>query len=142
MHSVYYKRITLWLLLLFKTGLIFSQITKVPKPKIPDEIFSFSAPEEKGFSSKGLCDIFNYVKENKINIHSLLIVRNKKIVPDAYFYPFRSDLRHDIASCTKSITSILIGIAIDKGYIKSEDQLVSTFFPEIKRTGTGYAIKD
>ena len=135
MSSFHYKRITLLLLVLFKTGLIFSQITKVPKPKIPDGTLTFCAPEDEGFSSKGLSDIFTYVKETKANIHSLLVIRNKKIVLDAYFYPFRSDLRHDIASCTKSITSILIGIAIDKGYIKSEDQLVSVFFPEIKLTG-------
>ncbi|SKC99266.1 CubicO group peptidase, beta-lactamase class C family [Chitinophaga ginsengisegetis] len=136
MHNSHYKSITL--LLLFKTGLVFSQITKVPKPKIPDGTFSFSTPEDEAFSSKGLSDIFTYVRENKVNIHSLLIVRNKKIVFDACFYPFRSDLRHDIASCTKSITSILIGIAIDKGYIKNEDQLVSSFFPEIKPTGKDF----
>lgn len=145
MYSLYCKKMILSLLLLFKTVLIFSQITKAPKPKIPDEVLSFAAPEDEGFSSKGLSDIFTYVKENKINIHSLLIVRNKKIILDAYFYPFRSDLRHDIASCTKSITSILIGISIDKGYIKNEDQLVSSFFPEIKLTGKGFetlSIKD
>ena len=145
MHSFHYKRLTLLLLVLFKTALIFSQITKDPEPKIPDETFSFSAPEDEGFSSKGLSDIFTYVKEKRANIHSLLIIRDKKIVLDAYFYPFRPDLRHDLASCTKSITSLLIGIAIDKGYIKNEDQLVSSFFPEIKLTGKGFetlSIKD
>lgn len=145
MRSFHYKRINLLLLLLFKTALIFSQTTKVSTAKIPDETFPVSAPEDEGFSSKGLCDIFTYVKEKKVNIHSLLVIRNKKIIFDACFYPFRPDLRHDIASCTKSITSILIGIAIDKGYIKSEDQLVSSFFPEIKLTGKGFetlSIKD
>src|SRR5579871_56466 len=130
MRGSHYKKITLWLLLLFKTGLIFSQI---------------SAPEDEGFSSKGLSEIFSYVKERKMNIHSLLIVRNKQIILDAYFYPFRPDLRHDLASCTKSVTSLLIGIAIDKGYIKSEDQLVSSFFPEINLKGKGFetlSIKD
>ncbi|WP_235021689.1 serine hydrolase domain-containing protein [Chitinophaga eiseniae] len=121
---------------------MFSQVTK---PVFPGETFSFSVPEEEGFSSKGLSEIFTYVKENDVNIHSLLIVRNKKIVFDACFYPFRSGLRHDIASCTKSVTSLLIGIAIDKGYIKSEDQLVLSFFPEIKPTAKGFetlSIKD
>jgi CubicO group peptidase (beta-lactamase class C family) len=146
MHSFHYKRITFLLLALFNTGLVFSQITKAPGPRIPEEAFPFSTPEDEGFSSKGLCDIFTYVKEKKVkNIHSLLVIRNKKIVLDAYFYPFRPDLRHDIASCTKSITSILIGIAIDKGYIESEDQLVSSFFPEIELTARGFetlSIKD
>lgn len=122
------------LLLLLKTALIFSQTIKAPAT----EAFSFSTPENEGFSSKGLSDIFTYVKENNINIHSLLIIRDKKLLFDAYFYPFRPGLRHDIASCTKSVTSLLIGIAIDKGYIKNEDQLVSSFFPEIKPTGKGF----
>jgi CubicO group peptidase (beta-lactamase class C family) len=134
MHSFHCKRITLLLLLLFKTALIFSQTTKPPKSKTRNETFSFSVPEDEGFSSKGLSDILTYVKENKVNIHSLLIVRNKKIIFDACFYPFRPGLPHDLASCTKSVTSLLIGIAIDKGYIKSEDQLVASFFPEIKLT--------
>jgi CubicO group peptidase (beta-lactamase class C family) len=125
--------------------LIFSQMAKVPNPTIPDAAFSTFTPEDEGISSNGLSNIFTYVKEKKANIHSLLIIRNKKIILDAYFYPFRSDLRHDLASCTKSIVSILVGIAIDKGYIKSEDQLVSSFFPEIKLTAKGYetlSIKD
>lgn len=145
MHRLNSKKITWLLLLLLKIGLGFAQITKAPVPVIPEEAFSFATPEEEGFSSKGLSEIFTYVKKKKPNIHSLLVIRNKKIVLDAYFYPFRSDLRHDIASCTKSVTSLLIGIAIDKGYLKSEDQLVSSFFPEINLTGKGFetlSIKD
>ncbi|WP_343746322.1 serine hydrolase [Chitinophaga sp.] len=140
MYSFHFKRIILLLLLLVKTVLVFSQTTRHP-----DEVFAPATPEDEGFSSKGLSDIFTYVKENNINTHSLLIVRNKKIIFDASFYPFRPGLRHDIASCTKSVTSLLIGIAIDKGYIKNEDQLVASFFPEIKPTGKGFetlSIKD
>src|ERR1700744_5627844 len=72
MPRTYYKRTALLLVLLLKTALIFSQ-----------------TPEDEGFSSKGLSEIFTYVKEKKANIHSLLIMRNKKVVLDAYFYPFR-----------------------------------------------------
>jgi len=143
MQRLNYKKITFLLLLLFKTALGISQIA--PAPVIREEAFSAATPEEEGFSSKGLSEIFTYVKEKKPNIHSLLIIRNKKIVLDAYFYPFRAGLRHDIASCTKSVTSLLIGIAIDKGYLKSEDQLVSSFFPELKLRGKEFeslSIKD
>src|SRR5215469_10969147 len=103
MHRLSYNSITLLLLLLFKTGLGFAQLAKAPAPVIPEEAFSLATPEEEGFSSKGLSEIFTYVKEKKPNIHSLLVIRDKKIVLDAYFYPFRADLRHDIASCTKSV---------------------------------------
>lgn len=145
MQKLNCKKVTLLLLLVFKSALIFSQKTNAPAPVVPEQAFSLSTPEEEGFSSKGLTEIFSFVKEKKPNIHSLLVIRNKKIVLDAYFYPFRSGLRHDIASCTKSVTSLLIGIAIDKGYLKNEDQLVSSFFPEINLSGKDFetlSIKD
>lgn len=58
------------------------------------------------------------------------IVRNGYLVTDAYFFPFEKGLKHIIHSSTKSITSALVGVAIDKGYIKSIDQPVIGFFPE------------
>jgi len=129
------KGIILLLLFVFITESGFPQVSKGSKK---EHTFSFAQPESERFSSKGLSNIFIYVKENKVNIHSILIVRRRRIIFDTYFYPFRPNLRHDIASCTKSVTSMLIGIAIDKGYIKDENQLVSVFFPEIKPTGKGF----
>lgn len=70
------------------------------------------------------------LKQDNINIHSLLVIRNNQIVLDACFYPFQRKYVHDLASVTKSITSLLIGIAIDKGYIKNENQSVLYYFPE------------
>jgi len=39
-----------------------------------------------------------------------------------------------MASVTKSFTSLLIGIAIDKGFIKDENEPVLKIFPEIRST--------
>ena len=39
---------------------------------------------------------------------------------------------------SKSIVSILIGIAIDEGYIESVDQKIIDFIPEFKREGENY----
>ncbi|MES2944913.1 MAG: serine hydrolase domain-containing protein, partial [Pseudomonadota bacterium] len=38
---------------------------------------------------------------------------------------------HDIRSATKSVTGLLLGIAIDRGLISSADQPVDSFFPEL-----------
>jgi len=134
MYGFNYKYLALLLLLIFQTAFVFPQIINNAK----DKTFSGSAPETEQFSSEDLSKIFAYEKDNKVNIHSLLIIRHKRVIFKAYFYPFRPNVRHDIASCTKSITAILIGIAIDKGFIKDEDQLVSGFFPEIKPAPKGF----
>jgi CubicO group peptidase (beta-lactamase class C family) len=63
-------------------------------------------------------------------LHQLTVVRNGEIVLDAAFYPFSRGLPHNVASIGKMITSTLIGIAIDEGYIASVDELVLGFFPD------------
>jgi hypothetical protein len=61
-----------------------------------------------------------FIVEEEFFVHSLLVVRNGYVVADAYFCRFTPDTQHDLASCTKSFSSSLIGIAIDKGYIGVE----------------------
>lgn len=106
----------------------------VSTPRAPDywptEGWRTSTPEEQGMDSEFLAQAISFVRERNLNIHSLLVIRNGYIVADAYFYPFARGSKHDIASVTKSFTSTLIGIATDKGYIKSVNQPVPEFFPE------------
>jgi CubicO group peptidase (beta-lactamase class C family) len=128
-----YRKIAFLVLLLIPFALAYSQTKKrkASKSTAVNTALPQSTPEDGGFSSKALGKIFTYVKENKVNIHSLMIIHDNKTVLDAYFYPFPSNFQHDIAACTKAVTSILIGVAIDKGFIKNEDELVASFFPEL-----------
>ena len=91
-----------------------------------------STPEAQGIDSEVLAQAFDYVRQNHIPIHSLLIVRNGYVVLDAYFYPFQEGQVHDGASVTKSITSTLIGIAIGEHKLSSVRQPVVSLFPERK----------
>ncbi len=64
------------------------------------------------------------------NINGIVVIRKGYIAYEGYSNGFGPDDTFHVASVTKSITSALIGIAIDKGYIKSVDEKVLTFFPE------------
>ena len=88
-----------------------------------------STPEEQGMQSQVLANMIEEIKMKGYNIDSISIIRNGYMVLDAYFYPFPKGQRHNIHSCTKSIMSILIGIAIDRGYIKSVDQPIAELLP-------------
>ncbi len=94
--------------------------------------FHAGTPAEEHISAEALAKIFPYVEGREVNLHSLLLISNNKIVLDTYFYPYSKGLKHDMASCTKSVTGLLIGIAIDHGFIRDEHQLVRSYFPEIK----------
>jgi CubicO group peptidase (beta-lactamase class C family) len=71
--------------------------------------------------------MFEYIEEGRQS-HSLLIVRNGYLVTEAYFEPYDQATYHQMASMTKSVTGILVGIAIDRGHIKSADEPVTSFF--------------
>lgn len=64
------------------------------------------------------------------NIAGMVVMKDGETVYEKYFNGCSAESRIHVFSVTKSIFSILIGIAIDKGYIKSVTQKVSDFFPE------------
>lgn len=66
------------------------------------------------------------------NVHSVLIIKDNKLVFEEYFYEYGRDSLHELRSATKSLVSALTGIAIQKGIIKSVEEKVLPFFPEYK----------
>ena len=69
-------------------------------------------------------------KGNEKNICQIYAVRNGKPVYEDCWNDFRTTDALNVMSVTKSVISILTGIAIDKGMIESVDQKVLDFFPE------------
>ncbi len=80
------------------------------------------------------------------NIHGILIVKDGKLVFEQYFkgytfnyeaeeckgtlVKFNRDIIHNLASVTKSVTSILFGIAYNKGFINDVNDNLFKYFPE------------
>ena len=103
------------------------QVANNPKKPRESPLFTwqFSTPEEQGMDSVKLLEMLEYyekqnAKDEKVLIDVITIVRNGYIVADIYLNPlFPKNTLHVINSCTKSIVSALIGIAIDRGYIES-----------------------
>jgi CubicO group peptidase (beta-lactamase class C family) len=98
--------------------------------KQPDNQLLSASPESVGMQSEALAEMLLFAKNEGIRVNSIVIARQGKTVLDAHFYPNKKGYHHDVASVTKSITSIIVGLTIDKGFIKSEDEKVATFFPE------------
>ncbi len=79
--------------------------------------------------SQTLAEMMDYIKKYSFNIDSIFVVRNGFNVFEAYFWPFSKGQKHNIYSCTKSIMSALVGIAIDKAYIQDVNQSILELFP-------------
>lgn len=70
------------------------------------------------------------IKEEYKNINGVLVVQKGDFIFEQYYNGHGPDDASHIASVTKTIISALIGLCVDKGYIKSVDQRVIEFFPE------------
>ena len=132
MIDLYLKRLlALWLVALLGAGC--AESTPEPLPLYwPTEGWRTSTPEQQGMDSPSLASMFDSIQEQHANIHSLLIVRHGYLVTEAYFYPFRPDLKHNLHSCNKSITSALVGIAIQEGLIEGVNQPILALLPQPK----------
>lgn len=60
-------------------------------------------------------------------LHSMLLIRNNRLVLETYFNGHQTNQTHDLRSTSKSIRSILLGIAIDKGFIDDINDPISKY---------------
>jgi CubicO group peptidase (beta-lactamase class C family) len=95
----------------------------------PTQGWRVSTPQEQGMDAARLDDALQ-AAERKLNLHGLLVIRHGYIVQEKYFAGYTVGAVHDLFSCTKSFTSALMGIAIDKGYVAGISRPVLDFFPE------------
>jgi CubicO group peptidase (beta-lactamase class C family) len=91
-------------------------------------------------STQRLQEMMDYIEENNLFIHGIVVVRNGYIVWEEYPDPvYDAETPHLLFSVTKSFTSCLVGIAIDEGYIEGVDETMVSFFNgrEIENTEGG-----
>jgi CubicO group peptidase (beta-lactamase class C family) len=104
-----------------------SSLKRAPRPT---REWLTADPASAGMDPEKLAVLDQIIPAEYENINGIVILRNGQIVFERYYHDHCPDDTHHVTSVTKSVTSALIGIAIDAGYIKSADQKVLDFFPE------------
>jgi len=96
----------------------------------PGKTWPTAPPEEQGFNSDLLAQVIEQINQQELPVDSLQVARNGVLILDAYFYPYLGEQPHDVASVTKSVTSTLVGIAVDRGLLSLDQSMVASF-PEL-----------
>ena len=76
--------------------------------------------------------------DSKSKTQGVLIIQNDSIVYEKYWGDISSDRLATVFSVSKSITSLMCGIAVDNGYIHSIDDAVTDYLPELKKKWTAH----
>jgi CubicO group peptidase (beta-lactamase class C family) len=117
-------------------------------PTRNDGLVVASTDDGKLIDRDALCAMADRLVASAANIHAVLVVRGGKLVferyfsgsdevPSRFFGPrveniaFDADTLHNLKSVSKSVASLAVGIAIDRGLIRSVDEPVFSFFPEL-----------
>jgi CubicO group peptidase (beta-lactamase class C family) len=90
-----------------------------------------STLEDVGMDTVQICNLINKILTKEIpNIHSLLIFKDNKLVLEEYFYNYSEIKPHRVHSVTKSFTSALTGIAVDRKFIPDINEYVWKYFTD------------
>lgn len=86
---------------------------------------------DKKTSLLQLSEMENLISKDSLpNTHSVLISKNGTIIYENYFDGYTANLPHDMRSASKSISSAIVGIALDKSLFKNVEQSIFDFLPE------------
>ena len=134
-HNKVISCLSLLLIIVFVTTACTLQPPRVKSSGLPQREYTYQIPEkitdgwetssleEEGVNSENIVELIeDILNEIYINVHSVLLVKNGKLILEEYFYGYDRHTIHGIMSSAKSVTSILIGIAVDNGIIDNVDK--------------------
>jgi CubicO group peptidase (beta-lactamase class C family) len=127
--------------------MILTACLKEPDLKLPFKTFipanlndgwELSTPSQEGIDEAELQKTYRYFHESKAlwQVRSLLVFRNNKLVAESYTKNSAEIDRElvPIWSCTKQVTGLLTGIAIEQGFIEDINDPILKYLPaEIAR---------
>ena len=86
-------------------------------------------PETVGLSKERITEFVGRLHEAEIPLHSLIVIKDDRLVFEAYQKPYGPDELHRMFSVTKSMVSLAIGLLADEGKLSLDDHIVD-YFPE------------
>ncbi|MFC2135411.1 serine hydrolase domain-containing protein [Bacteroidota bacterium] len=95
-----------------------------------EEEIRYPEAVEQNIDPQGLTDAYDILTASP-DTRCLLVERNGVLVQEEYLNGYTAERFYDLRSVTKSIISILIGIAIDQGSINSVDETIEDYLGDI-----------
>ena len=106
------------------------ELEAVDYTPLPGDDWAVSTPEEQGLDPVFVAEL--YIKAAELErLYGLLMVKNGHLIAEKYFHEGSVAQKARVQSVTKSYTSALVGIALDRSCLSSVEQRMLDFFPEV-----------
>ena len=117
-------------------------------PVSRDEGWVVPSADQHAIDQAALCRMADRLEGSGANIHAVLVARGGSLLFERYFkgadeipgrfygsrvedVSFDAETLHNMKSVSKSVASLAVGIAIDRGLIRGVDEPIFSFFPEL-----------
>lgn len=92
-----------------------------------EHLFPEASPESVGLSSARLNELYDFLADPGMGLHSFLILRHGKLVSQAYWNPYSREKPHTLFSASKTFTGLAVGFAVQDGKLSLDDRIVDWF---------------
>lgn len=107
------------------------ELAAVDYAPIDDGEWPVSTPAEQGMDPELVAALY-WAAEDVETIESLLVLKDGLLIAERYYGQGAVDREARVQSVTKSVTSALVGMAIEEGCLPSVDQPILAHFPELE----------
>lgn len=83
-----------------------------------------NTPEEAGLSSRAMLDFLDAAEAAKIELHSVMVVKDGKLAANMHFAPHTQKTPHICFSMSKPFTSMAAGFAVAEGLLSLDDRVI------------------
>ena len=94
-----------------------------------DKSLPRATPESQGVSTESIINFIRTADQDVNSMHSFMLLRNGKVVAEAWWEPESASKPHVLWSLSKSFTSTAVGLAVQEGKLSVDDEVLK-FFPE------------
>jgi len=82
-----------------------------------------STPRAEGLTNVQVKNFFKTVGDGQYHFHNVMCIKNGKVVAEASYAPYEADIWSVTHSLSKTVTALAVGMAIDEGYFKVNDNV-------------------
>ncbi len=103
--------------------------TKALPPYSPTTGWHTAKPDEVGLKADVLASMVSDIKASSTQTRSSLVVKGGYLIVEEYYNGYTRNDKQQLYSCTKSVVSTLVGIAISEGKIKGVTETLPDLLP-------------
>ncbi|WP_433704988.1 serine hydrolase domain-containing protein [Paraburkholderia sacchari] len=113
----------------------FAASAQQASPPLHETGIESTTPEDVGVDSSELVRLSQWIRDQKLDVYSLLVVKDGKLIFERYGAGASRNANYELYSVTKSVTSLVAGILVDQGKIGLNDSVgdkLSAWRPDLR----------